>query len=1311
MRPRFERSRTSQTLRGVSDPFQEGSTISVNQPVGSLSISPSSRDVCLASRKGLYILDLANLNNTPRFIPQGGTWQIADCQWSPHPSTSNLILSTSSQKLLVWDLSAPKALHSSIDAHSRAITDINWHARDPNLMATVSMDAGIRGWDLRTGDIPFMRLCAWGAAGTQVKWNRQHEHILATAHGKEVVVWDTRKGSVPVVSIKAHDSKIYGIDWDRQYRNKIVTCSLDKKIKFWTVPELGGSVSTDDFYPIIPAPSQPTAIISTPYPVWRARNLPFGHGVLALPQRGEKSLQMFGMDSQVPVETFEGHDDVVKEFVWRSRGGDDLNFEDREFQLVTWSKDRTLRIWPVGSDITERVGYKYGDPIEVLISRRGAADITYTQIPDENISNNVPKPILQSGIAKLKPTKPEAGMTRGGGKVRGMDQLEWLTKVVENKASPESSMLQSRLGSLSRPVSRPQSTEGKFDWMSLKDEVIMVSKLFSRQKINFEKIDLNHRKLTISVNGPWANGDRMAFMRIHWSFPSNYPFSEQIPTFELESNPTISTFTRTKIVTTIKELRAEHRQCLISTIGFLIGAHARGRRAVTEDSESESDEDINIGNDVPMLRRISGATFGPNGQLVCFFPKQTVLPRTRATSRSPSVPPNDREPLARAMSALAHLENPRLRSSLRAKARLLRITPPVQVQAGSTMTIHDVSFLGNPDANLAAVYGMDLQDNLLHAIQHVRLDHAEIWATLKGLLNEPPPPYSQLPPLERPHDPWRERALWEQAITHRRAMFELLLVELIKQRDFQMIALISCIALSHMRSNPPPPLPRPEPSPVQDYFTLPPSSSNPIRKRSGLTFSGHISPGRSIRNSAFSALSSFSQMATANSSTFSLRGSLGNPTPPLPPNSIQGAGSGTVTPKDKTSFDVTFPSVHTPLGMSYEEHPPIPVPYHSPRHRPPSGTGSVTGASASPTRMTPLKTTSVSASYDSGEIGSLEQKRSLTDRSLPSSAERSHKVSFSDSSFRQEPQISQPNRTKKRICRLRSDFPRDITEGLIGDQWMPLLEAIKLAYCDFLLRCGLFGKRTMLMQWVFVISKAGEVASGDIPLQKSEDSGSKRGDTIVCASCSGKTDQDCSVCHKNSTRPTCAVCRLPIKGLSTGCGICTHRTHASCFRLHFSTDTSSTPTCPACTCNCLSRRGTSIPFLPLYIPPPTSPTLIATPYVKPQLVPISPEKSLPRGLGVINESSVLGLTPTVEVETEEGGAIGPAEDLGTGVSPASPPDLLWAGGQMSTMGQVGQTHPANPLPVMVDPVGTVKREIGSSRANKTGDVRDSPSVL
>lgn len=63
-----------------------------------------------------------------------------------------------------------------------------------------------------------------------------------------------------------------------------------------------------------------------------------------------------------PVEVFEGHTDVVKEFVWRKGGpgalaarrtrplGSVLISTIDEFQLITWSKDRTLRFWPVDND-------------------------------------------------------------------------------------------------------------------------------------------------------------------------------------------------------------------------------------------------------------------------------------------------------------------------------------------------------------------------------------------------------------------------------------------------------------------------------------------------------------------------------------------------------------------------------------------------------------------------------------------------------------------------------------------------------------------------------------------------------------------------------------------------------------------------------------------------------------------------------------------------------------------------------------------------------------------------------------------------
>ena len=119
-----------------------------------------------------------------------------------------------------------------------------------------------------------------------------------------------QKGSKPINEINAHDSKIYGVNWSRFSDHEIITCSLDKTIKKWDV-----SKETEN--------NEPLSVIHTDYPVWRARSLPFGRGILAQPQRGRNALEMYRFDQlDAPVHSFDGFSELVTEFVWRSRGGD-----------------------------------------------------------------------------------------------------------------------------------------------------------------------------------------------------------------------------------------------------------------------------------------------------------------------------------------------------------------------------------------------------------------------------------------------------------------------------------------------------------------------------------------------------------------------------------------------------------------------------------------------------------------------------------------------------------------------------------------------------------------------------------------------------------------------------------------------------------------------------------------------------------------------------------------------------------------------------------------------------------------------------
>lgn len=325
----------------------------VGDAVGNMSISPASRDIVLAARRGLFIIDLEAPLEVPRFLPQGGTWDVADVQWNPHRARAEYIVSTSSEKLLIWNLMmvGKTSIEHILHSHYRAITDINWHTKEPDIVSSVGIDAWVWSWDIREPRKPVLGLCAFNAGGTQVKWNRQDPNVLASSHMNEVLIWDRRKGSLPTARIKAHTAKIYGIDWAHERMHDLVTCSLDKTIKVWNAHD----APSFSFNQSSQAEIEPRSKISTRYPVWRARNLPFGHGVLSLPQRGDTTLEMYSLEGSevgTPVEVFEGHADVVKEFVWRKGG-----LEGGDYHLITWSKDRTLRFWPVDAEIMEKVSH------------------------------------------------------------------------------------------------------------------------------------------------------------------------------------------------------------------------------------------------------------------------------------------------------------------------------------------------------------------------------------------------------------------------------------------------------------------------------------------------------------------------------------------------------------------------------------------------------------------------------------------------------------------------------------------------------------------------------------------------------------------------------------------------------------------------------------------------------------------------------------------------------------------------------------------------------------------------------------------
>lgn len=446
-----------------------------------------------------------------------------------------------------------------------------------------------------------MTFVDWDAGATQVKWNRQDQHIIASSHDRYLRIWDDRHGAYPVKSIEAHTSKIYGVDWNRTRAGAVVTCSLDKTIKFWDYTLEGNSLERK---------------IRCDYPVWRARHTPFPGGLLALPQTPgdlflydirEKEDEVHD-EFMKPIDHFthggngsdKSRDAVrIKEFLWRSRGTvNEQGMDEREFQLVSWGDDKKLELQRVPNTTLEAdVGYYKGRQVSKTqnFTRKGAVYKTFRniergQIEKKSATISGPKGLssshdknsynlLSEEMKKMSPAKRFRSEMRGkGSTMRGKatenerrNQISWMSGIKFNDGTGLDG--RTKLSNRRLSVISP-NFDTEADWNtpeSLHDEIIRLHEQFS--KVEF-KSDMDKRSLDVRMNGPWGEGGESVYIRTKISFPDHYP-GKDTPTFEVEKTTRIPRATFDKITREVAQIAenfvGQRRGCLEATICYLLG--------------------------------------------------------------------------------------------------------------------------------------------------------------------------------------------------------------------------------------------------------------------------------------------------------------------------------------------------------------------------------------------------------------------------------------------------------------------------------------------------------------------------------------------------------------------------------------------------------------------------------------------------------------------------------------------------------------------------------------------------------------------
>ncbi|XP_068166100.1 GATOR2 complex protein WDR59 isoform X2 [Antennarius striatus] len=311
----------------------------------------------LSGRRFLYMVNLEAPSEPPRKIARQSKWDVGTVQWNPHRGEAHIFAASSNQRVDLYSWrDGVGQVHTSLQGHTRVISDLDWSWFEAEVLVTSSVDTYIYIWDTRDTRKPTVALSAVAGA-SQVKWNRKNQNLLASSHDGDVRIWDKRKPNTAAEYVAAHLSKIHGLDWHPDNEFILATSSQDNSVRFWDYRQ----------------PRKYLNILSCQVPVWKARYTPFSTGLVTVmvPQlRRENSLLLWSLlDLNSPVHAFVGHDDVVLEFQWRPQ-----KEGSKDYQLVTWSRDQTLRIWRVEPQLQKLCVSDLGEELLEGASLTGDSD-------------------------------------------------------------------------------------------------------------------------------------------------------------------------------------------------------------------------------------------------------------------------------------------------------------------------------------------------------------------------------------------------------------------------------------------------------------------------------------------------------------------------------------------------------------------------------------------------------------------------------------------------------------------------------------------------------------------------------------------------------------------------------------------------------------------------------------------------------------------------------------------------------------------------------------------------------------------------